>query len=101
MESCIFINTSVFFQDFDHHCPWVNNCIGRRNYRYFFLFLLSLTTHIINVFGFGLVYVLNHQDQLNTAHAAVTYPPLSLPQLEQCLDCIFIFTLAFSLFHLL
>lgn len=45
-------------QGFDHHCRWLNMCIGERNYKIFFVFLSDTYFLLLYVFLAKAAYVI-------------------------------------------
>ena len=54
-------------EKFDHHCLWMGTCVGKRNYKYFYL-VLSLTTvlSLIQIFScIGFIVVKLRQENIS------------------------------------
>ena len=47
-------------QRFDHHCDWIGTCVGKRNYKYFYLLIFVLQIDDIYQIGLSLYILITH-----------------------------------------
>ncbi|XP_015333770.1 palmitoyltransferase ZDHHC19-like [Marmota marmota marmota] len=84
-ESC-----KICVEEFDHHCRWINNCVGHRNIRLYLLLLLSLCLYLGAMLASCVVFLVHRRhipfmDRAMTIIVAVSATGLLLPLILQLL----------------
>lgn len=63
---------------FDHHCPWIGNCVGLRNYKYFFSFISMMNCLCFYLVSFSIYHIVKVTEKELSDIDTISYLDLNI-----------------------
>lgn len=98
---CYVCNKCV--ERFDHHCQWLNNCVGISNHGFFFTFLIMIWIYLTLVTSacfYGIIVIIKGQlkESLQTSTSILVLFNINIREIAFLTTIIFVLVLSFMFF---